>query len=343
MNKVKTGILKQVRIIDGYPHLVEIGDDGSITADLGLTAHGKMRKEEQDRNMPLVGEYDIVERGRHIKVVKEDKEEQSTGIPLVKEEQSTSLTHTHLVDEDKVAERREWARKKKNKELDAKEVDNIVKQHDKDTNNKKLSAQEVDDIMKKHDIEESENNAASIEKLRSLAKDKPIVNKDGANKKLIKTDKVQNQVKKDEQTVENIQKEEIYMADLAQEKAFEDIQKKKDHEENIKNAAKYAEEATKKIDVLSKDLTEKVDKACIGIECITKAQDKNLKELEDKIKVLEDPVYVCEMCGDKTVRPLSSYCPNCGSEIHEWTDDNDKPVPGWKPYWKRMQNVHKDT
>jgi len=43
----------------------------------------------------------------------------------------------------------------------------------------------------------------------------------------------------------------------------------------------------------------------------------------------------CPECGEKVVPPLSSFCPSCSAKIYSWTDDDGKPVKGWKPNWEK--------
>jgi hypothetical protein len=59
-------------------------------------------------------------------------------------------------------------------------------------------------------------------------------------------------------------------------------------------------------------------------------------ELSEKVQSLERPTFTCENCGEPVIAPLSSYCPNCGSEIQSWSNEDGQPVIGWTPYWKRI-------
>jgi hypothetical protein len=93
-----------------------------------------------------------------------------------------------------------------------------------------------------------------------------------------------------------------------------------------------------------------IETLCTGIDCVKEdvkkyqtshdnleklVQDK-FGELSEKVQSLERPTFTCENCGEPVIAPLSSYCPNCGSEIQSWSDEDGQPVRGWTPYWKRL-------
>ena len=93
-----------------------------------------------------------------------------------------------------------------------------------------------------------------------------------------------------------------------------------------------------------------IETLCTGIDCVKEdvkkyqtshdtleklVQDR-FGELSDKVQSLERPTFTCENCGEPVIAPLSSYCPNCGSEIQSWSDEDGQPVRGWTPYWKRL-------
>lgn len=93
-----------------------------------------------------------------------------------------------------------------------------------------------------------------------------------------------------------------------------------------------------------------IETLCTGIDCVKEdvkkyqtshdtleklVQDR-FGELSEKVQSLERPTFTCENCGEPVIAPLSSYCPNCGSEIQSWSDEEGQPVRGWTPYWKRI-------
>ena len=105
---------------------------------------------------------------------------------------------------------------------------------------------------------------------------------------------------------------------------------------------------------IKKPVTESLGELCTGVDCIKtdlkKSQEyqqsyqqsleKQLggkfQELSERLQKLEEPSYVCDNCGADSIKPLSSFCPNCGAPIHSWTDpETGNPVSGWAPYWKR--------
>ena len=73
-------------------------------------------------------------------------------------------------------------------------------------------------------------------------------------------------------------------------------------------------------------------------EVIEKLVQERFEELGEKVQALENPKFICENCGDQVIAPLSSYCPNCGSQIQSWSDEDGQPAKGWIPYWKRHGN-----
>lgn len=109
-----------------------------------------------------------------------------------------------------------------------------------------------------------------------------------------------------------------------------------------------------KLGDMKKPVTETLGELCTGVDCIKtdlkKSQEyqqsyqqtleKQLEgkfgELSERLQKLEEPSYVCDNCGADSIKPLSSFCPNCGAPIHSWTDpETGNPVSGWAPFWKR--------
>ena len=148
---------------------------------------------------------------------------------------------------------------------------------------------------------------------------------------------------------------------------FDELMEEKKFNESIIQAAKFAEETREQIPQISekiegvsteiKDIegrlstvNNSVDTLCTGVDCIKtdvkksqetqealkKQMEQRFRDLEEKVQESKQPTFVCDSCGDDRIRPLDSYCPNCGSPIHEWNDDTGQPVKGWAPYWKRI-------
>lgn len=148
---------------------------------------------------------------------------------------------------------------------------------------------------------------------------------------------------------------------------FDELMAEKQFNENIAQAAKFAEETREQIPQISekiegvsteiKDIegrlstvNNSVDTLCTGVDCIKtdvkksqetqealeKQMGQRFRDLEQKVQELKQPTFVCDSCGDDKIRPLDSYCPNCGSPIHEWNDETGQPVKGWIPYWRRV-------
>lgn len=102
-----------------------------------------------------------------------------------------------------------------------------------------------------------------------------------------------------------------------------------------------------------KPITETLGELCEGVDCIKKdvakyqdtqseldkKLDSRFSELRERVQKLEEPTFTCDNCGADGIRPLSSFCPNCGSPIHSWNDDTGQPVKGWTPYWRRINQI----
>lgn len=103
---------------------------------------------------------------------------------------------------------------------------------------------------------------------------------------------------------------------------------------------------------IKKPVSDTLGELCTGVDCIKtdikKAQeyqqssdkrvDGRFQELSERLQKLEEPTYVCDSCGQDNIRPLSSFCPNCGAPIHSWTDpETGMPISGWAPFWKRAR------
>ncbi len=111
---------------------------------------------------------------------------------------------------------------------------------------------------------------------------------------------------------------------------YEKIQKAKAFEEKVNKAVES-------IPTIQETVTELKEKLCEGDDCLEKRVERQFGEINDKVKDIQDNLqyFVCDNCGFDKVRPLSSYCPNCGSPIESWDDEDGRPVSkGWEPYWK---------
>ena len=118
------------------------------------------------------------------------------------------------------------------------------------------------------------------------------------------------------------------------------------------------ENLQEKLGNIKKPVSDVLGELCTGVDCIKndvkksqeyqqtyqqtleKQLEHRFKELSERLQKLEEPTYVCDNCGQDDIRPLSSFCPNCGAPIHNWTDpETGMPVSGWSPYWKRMRGT----
>lgn len=118
---------------------------------------------------------------------------------------------------------------------------------------------------------------------------------------------------------------------------------------DVKNVDNRLDTFSSNIDNRLGTVDKSIGTLCTGIDCVKEdvkkyqtsqeALEKLVQErfgqLAEKVESLERPTFTCENCGEQVIAPLSSYCPNCGSEIQSWSDEDGQPVRGWAPYWKR--------
>lgn len=118
------------------------------------------------------------------------------------------------------------------------------------------------------------------------------------------------------------------------------------------------ENLQEKLGNIKKPVSDALGELCMGVDCIKndlkktqeyqqtyqqtldKQLEKRFQELGERLQKLEEPTYVCDNCGQDDIRPLSSFCPNCGAPIHSWNDpETGMQVAGWAPYWKRVRGI----
>lgn len=90
---------------------------------------------------------------------------------------------------------------------------------------------------------------------------------------------------------------------------------KEDTKNKLLEREKYDKELEQKVDALDK-------KQCQGEECYTrieKTQADMMKMMEDRLKRLEEPVYVCSNCNIGTMRKGATECPYCGVKVKTWS------------------------
>lgn len=108
------------------------------------------------------------------------------------------------------------------------------------------------------------------------------------------------------------------------------IEKARQFEKNVNDAIKIAAD-------LKNDVQKIKEEICEGPNCLKKQVEEKFGYIDDKIKKIEEKTggFVCENCGYQLVQALSSFCPQCGSPIFEWTDDDGELVKGWKHWSER--------
>lgn len=111
---------------------------------------------------------------------------------------------------------------------------------------------------------------------------------------------------------------------------YDKIQKAKQFEEKINKAVEVGENLEDKVNKL-------YEKVCEGPDCLERRIDDKFGEISEKVKNIEDKQsnFVCEKCGYIGVPALSSFCPQCGSPIFEWSNDDGQPISGWKHWEER--------
>lgn len=119
---------------------------------------------------------------------------------------------------------------------------------------------------------------------------------------------------------------------------YDKIQKARDFEEKVNKAVDS-------IPTIQASVTELKDKLCEGDDCLEKRVERQFADIDNKVKDIQENLqyFVCEYCGYDRVRPLSSFCPNCGHRIESWDDDDGRPVKGWEPYWKTHAEIVKEA
>lgn len=90
---------------------------------------------------------------------------------------------------------------------------------------------------------------------------------------------------------------------------------KEDTKNKLLEREKFDEELEHKVDALDK-------KQCQGEECYTRIEKNQvdaMKMLEDRLKRLEEPVYVCSNCNIGTMRKGATECPYCEVKVKTWS------------------------
>lgn len=122
------------------------------------------------------------------------------------------------------------------------------------------------------------------------------------------------------------------------------IREHKEIEEAIK-ARDNLEAAVSALPEIQKGFKQLREELCEGPNCLKNEVKNGLLAMDEKIKKIEEGSTgsVCKICGYNGIKPLTSYCPECGSGIPSWEDEKGEPIPGWVPYWDRPGAItHKE-
>jgi hypothetical protein len=116
---------------------------------------------------------------------------------------------------------------------------------------------------------------------------------------------------------------------------YDKIQKAKDFEKNVNEAVNLAKDLKEDVQQIKKEV-------CEGPDCLKAKVEEKFGSIDEKIKKIEEKTsgFVCENCGYANVPALSSFCPQCGSPIYEWSDDEGQPVKGWKHWTDKGAEVN---
>ena len=129
----------------------------------------------------------------------------------------------------------------------------------------------------------------------------------------------------------------------------------KEFNKKMNEAAEFAKKGAEGINSVKSDINNLKEnmgniskasgEACSGIECLKddfSSMQKShgdvniaIDDINSRLDNLKERKFMCDQCGATNVEALSSFCSNCGAKIHEWTNKDGNPIPGWKPYWER--------
>lgn len=107
--------------------------------------------------------------------------------------------------------------------------------------------------------------------------------------------------------------------------------------DKIRESRKNLEDAVKAIPEIQENFKQLREELCVGPDCLKKKVEDKFEAIDEKIKKIEEKTgeFLCDNCGFTGVKPLSSFCSNCGSPIYQWDGNDGKPVEGWKHYSER--------
>ena len=116
----------------------------------------------------------------------------------------------------------------------------------------------------------------------------------------------------------------------------EDIRKQEEIEK-VRESRRNLEAAVSAIPDINEKYDKLISELCVGPECLKQKVEDKFSTIDEKIKKIEEKQsdLVCDRCGYIGVPSLSSFCPQCGAAIYNWTDDDGQQIKGWKHWSER--------
>lgn len=122
--------------------------------------------------------------------------------------------------------------------------------------------------------------------------------------------------------------------DLSDQK-IEQYEKKKEFNKKLNDAIGASLENKEEITGIKGKIDDLTKKICEGPDCL----EDQIKGVQKGLEELKSPTFTCVNCGYDGVPPLSSYCSNCGYPIKSWKGEDGKPIPGWRPFPQRIEEL----
>ncbi len=206
----------------------------------------------------------------------------------------------------------------------------------------------ADEVIKSQQFGITKDKITTNNKIPQITKEKRRSMVEELEAELLNERKFEEWIKK-QKFRENLEKAAKF-AEETKEQFEEKIPELSGKIENVTGEVRNVENKLGAVDDRLGTVDKSIGTLCTGIDCmkedvkkyqtshdaLEKMVQERFKDLGEKVQGLENPMFTCENCGEQKIRPLDSYCPNCGSPIHSWSDEEGQPIRGWSPYWKRM-------
>lgn len=105
--------------------------------------------------------------------------------------------------------------------------------------------------------------------------------------------------------------------------------------ERITESRKNLERAVAAIPEINKKHDKILEELCEGPDCVKNRLSTLEKKMAESSTETDQEGVICAKCGSN-IKPLSSYCSNCGHPIYTWEDsETGQSKKDWKPYFMR--------